>query len=256
MIALFRDSFEFRRRGFTLVELLVVIAIIALLLGILLPAMAQARKASHTVACLSNMRNLVLAQVLYAQDYDGQLVDYGFSHGGGFLEENLSWVHALTPFADGPLTLRSPADNSPHWRTAEGGGVPIEGTTDRYRVTSYGLNEFVTPHGSFDPFELRQIVKDNLKKVPSPSSTVQFLMMAYAGDFAGSDHVHPAGWASSPNPEQSAANEMQTNAHGGEERSWQARANYAFLDGHASTQTFREVYRSMRENKFDPRVAH
>lgn len=60
------------RRGFTLIELLVVIAIIALLLGILLPALGNARETGRALACSSNIRQLAVALTLYAADYDEQ----------------------------------------------------------------------------------------------------------------------------------------------------------------------------------------
>ena len=63
-----------KRKAFTLIELLVVIALIALLLALLIPVLRSAREQAHRVVCLSNLRQLTLAWIAYAEQYDSKIV--------------------------------------------------------------------------------------------------------------------------------------------------------------------------------------
>src|SRR5581483_3910255 len=79
-----------KRNGFTLIELLVVIAIIAILAAILFPVFAQAREKARAITCLSNIRQLGLANRMYVQDYDEKLPWTG------------NWYAACTSYAGFP----------------------------------------------------------------------------------------------------------------------------------------------------------
>jgi len=74
-----------RANGFTLIELLVVIAIIAILAAILFPVFAQAREKARGITCISNLKQLGTATMMYVQDYDETFpmaFGWGASYGG------------------------------------------------------------------------------------------------------------------------------------------------------------------------------
>jgi len=83
-------------RGFTLLELMVAAGIIALLAGLLLPALSQTRERGQTLVCLNNLRQLTLAWHLYADDHEGRLPhNFGVADTTKTIENGtfLNWVN-------------------------------------------------------------------------------------------------------------------------------------------------------------------
>ncbi len=74
------------RKGFTLIELLVVIAVISILIAILIPVLSSARELAQRTVCMSNLRQLTLAWVAYADDNDSKIV-YGSARPRRFINE-------------------------------------------------------------------------------------------------------------------------------------------------------------------------
>jgi prepilin-type N-terminal cleavage/methylation domain-containing protein/prepilin-type processing-associated H-X9-DG protein len=86
------------RGGFTLVELLVVIAIIALLAAVLFPVFAQAREKGRQTYCLSNLRQMGTAMMLYTEDHDGSYPPAVGRTGLRPVDYDTSWMHFLEPY--------------------------------------------------------------------------------------------------------------------------------------------------------------
>src|SRR5271155_5527349 len=126
-------------RGFTLVELLVVIGIIALLIGILLPALNKARRAAATVQCASNMRQISAAMISYFTDNKGKLFPETINYGSSTIYPN-GWFWATELV--GQHYLRAP------WATFPTGWTPAS-TVGPNRVPTSG-NVFWCPQCNDD----------------------------------------------------------------------------------------------------------
>ena len=92
-----------KRNAFTLIELLVVIAIIAILAAILFPVFAQAREQARKTTCTSNLKQIGLGVLMYAQDYDETFprANYTVPLGGNPIDPTLTrvhWYQAVEPY--------------------------------------------------------------------------------------------------------------------------------------------------------------
>lgn len=186
-----------RHTGFTLIELLVVIAIIAILAAILFPVFARAREQARKTSCLSNLKQIGTAIVMYAQDYDENLVPVATGICPG--PTSFGWADLAYPYVKNEKVFDCPSAiarmtlnttlNPPRFRRDQGGnaaGNKIDCTSgtaiDPLKVNyNYGVNAFTPPSGQGDssggPF---RIVRRNgvdvmpngtMAAIPSPAQT-------------------------------------------------------------------------------------
>src|SRR5436305_2091266 len=154
-----------RARGFTLIELLVVIAVIAIIAAILFPVFAQVREKARMTACMSNMRQIGLALVQYAQDYDETFPHIRFNNCCGEKgKRSYVWKNAIRPYLKTLDVLGCPSN--PFSKSVSGrpvNGVPntpgdnAEGwelEPEQRMPISYNMNSCATswfPADSTDP---------------------------------------------------------------------------------------------------------
>jgi len=127
------------RSGFTLIELLVVIAIIAILAAILFPVFAQARAKARQTACLSNMKQIGTAVMMYTQDYDETYPVNNFAYGRGTATFLASWMIHLDPYMKNLQIFECPDSRVPASRTT----IPVDTRTFRLPDRSLGANEWI-----------------------------------------------------------------------------------------------------------------
>lgn len=168
-----------RRRlasAFTLVELLVVVAIIAVLIGLLLPAVQSTRAAARRTQCASNLRQVGLAMGQYCDAHRGHFPDTSHNDLG---DAERSWIYTVAPFMESVDAIRiCPDDRKAAARLAD-------------RLTSYVMNAYLTD-------EPRTFTVTNRNKLRETSKTlVAFEIADQKAPIIENDHVHNHAWFTS-----------------------------------------------------------
>jgi len=150
------------KQGFTLIELLVVIAIIAILAGMMLPALSRAKESAKRIACINNLRQLGLSLTLYADDHEGL---YPVRSTGN----PPRWPEALRDAYKDPHLLLCPTDG-PNPKT--GSGANADGAPRSYIFN--GWNDYF--QATMPAFSMSAIVGKTVNEavVKFPSETIVF----------------------------------------------------------------------------------
>ena len=140
-------------RSFTLIELLVVIVIIAILAGMLLPALNQARKTARGIACLSNLKQMSTPFISYLDDFNGMMCPYtdGRRTWNNVMEEYIKKVAPKWKFtAATSYTLPTSVWGKDQWDPRNWGPLrcpevtpPVNGLEKNMYPEDYGINMYL-----------------------------------------------------------------------------------------------------------------
>jgi prepilin-type N-terminal cleavage/methylation domain-containing protein/prepilin-type processing-associated H-X9-DG protein len=213
------------RKGFTLIELLVVIAIIAILAAILFPVFARAKAKANQNNCLSNVKEIQLALIMYASDnsqgYPEQASQV-WAAGANF------WPTFVAPYIKNTQLWICPSDS------VVGGVIGLntnEGGTLVYQ-SSYGANNYIFYGGQGNPTQCNLMIPDTepLIQYPSEMLGISDAVSAFISTGYNCEWEHPTGFSAMQLSITSdgTANTARHNLG----------CNTSFMDGHAKWMPF------------------
>jgi prepilin-type N-terminal cleavage/methylation domain-containing protein/prepilin-type processing-associated H-X9-DG protein len=221
-------------KGFTLIELLIVIAIIVILAAILFPVFGRARENARRTSCSSNLKQIGLAMIQYAQDYDEMLPS---SNNGA---SSLTWSAVIAPYASKAAGNTYQTGSAPYLvcpsdsvkRTAGGQNNPLS-----YALPTIfgGTNHWL--HSVFYQASGRRQGR-SLAEFPAPSETLLVVEAPLANNIVGDLNAivgGASGTSTNANPVQDGTSTNVANqgvASAGKIASHFDGWNYAFVDGH------------------------
>jgi len=151
--------FMHKRNGFTLIELLVVIAIIALLMGILMPALSRVKKMAKTIGCRSNLREWGIYFSLYTNDFD-QKFQPGIETSGRPGHTN-HWFNTLRPYYNNDKkVLCCPTATKPIDADADGVADNRLNTFSAWGIFNAEMDEGYDPGGDWGSYGINGWVED------------------------------------------------------------------------------------------------